>query len=373
MAETLDPFRYIGYLRERWKFIAASCGIAVALALAVSFAMTRQYTATARIVIEPPAGTDLRASVAVSPIYLESLRTYEQFASGDSLFQRAVEKFGLRSGPIESEKRRVLKVGLVRNTRILEISTTLPNPGKAQALAQYIAQATIDMNRSLAVDGDQDLVHAMVEQQQELRRRLDGIEAEWTQLLAHEPVEALRSENTNAAELRSALDQQLSDVQLEIADAAEREKSAPAAETAEVRRQETNAKARLEQLRGQRQTLDREAAEREKILSVRMAHRDRVEAERKAAQAQLIASENQLREARGGSAFRGERLKLIDPGIVPERPSSPNIPLNLAAAFLAGLVLPILWLTLRFGMAESAAAGSASARRGQMARVPYNE
>jgi uncharacterized protein involved in exopolysaccharide biosynthesis len=373
MAETLDPFRYIGYLRERWKFIAASCAIAVALALAVSLAMTRQYTATARIVIEPPAGTDLRASVAVSPIYLESLRTYEQFASGDSLFQKAMEKFGLRSGPIESQKRRVLKVGLVRNTRILEISATLPDPAKSQALAQYIAQATIDMNRALAIDGDQDLVRGLVEQQQELRRRLDGIDAELAQLLAKEPVEALQAESANAAKLRSALDQQLSDVQLEIADAAEREKSSPASETAEIRRQGTNAKARLEQLRGQRQTLDREAAEREKLLSVRLAHRERIEAERKAAQGQLVASENQLREARGGSAFRGERLKLIDPGIVPERPSSPNIPLNVAAAFLAGLVLPILWLTLRFGAAESAEARSATARRAQLARVPYNE
>jgi len=373
MAETLDPFRYIGYLRERWKYIAASCAIAVALALMVSLAMTRQYTATARIVIEPPAGTDLRAAVAVSPIYLESLRTYEQFASGDSLFQRAVEKFGLRSGPIESEKRRVLKVGLLRNTRILEISTTLPDPAKAQALAQYIAQATIDMNRALAVDGDQDLVHAMVDQQQELRRHLDSIDAEWAQLLAHEPIEALEAESTNASERRATLDQQVSDVQLEIADAAEREKSAPPSEIAEVRRQQANAKARLEQLRGQRLALEREAAEREKLLSIRTAHRDRLEAERRAAQAQLTASENQLREARGGSAFRGERLKLIDPGIVPERPSSPNIPLNAAAAFLAGLVLPIVWLTLRFGAAESAAARSANARRAQLARVPYNE
>ena len=56
----------------------------------------RQYTATARIVIEPPAGTDLRSAMAVSPIYLESLKTYEQFASGDSLFQKAIEQFDLR-------------------------------------------------------------------------------------------------------------------------------------------------------------------------------------------------------------------------------------------------------------------------------------
>ena len=56
--------------------------------------------------------------------------------------------------------------------------------------------------------------------------------------------------------------------------------------------------------------------------------------------------EARLRDARGESGFRGERLRILDPGIVPERPSSPNVPLNVAAALLAGLVLPILYLTL---------------------------
>jgi hypothetical protein len=31
---------------------------------------------------------------------------------------------------------------------------------------------------------------------------------------------------------------------------------------------------------------------------------------------------------------------------VPERPSSPNLPLNAAAAFLLGLILPVVWLTV---------------------------
>ena len=143
MPDSFDAFRYIGYMRSRWRWIAASCGIAVALALAVTLFQTRQYTATARIVIEPPAGSDLRSAMAVSPIYLESLKTYEQFASSDSLFRKALDQFDLRaslgSRPIESLKRSILKVGIVRNTRILEIAATLPDPRKAQALAHFMA------------------------------------------------------------------------------------------------------------------------------------------------------------------------------------------------------------------------------------------
>ena len=36
MNDSFDVIRYIGYLRGRWRSIAASAGIAVAIALAVS-------------------------------------------------------------------------------------------------------------------------------------------------------------------------------------------------------------------------------------------------------------------------------------------------------------------------------------------------
>jgi len=116
----------------------------VVLAVAGSLAMERQYTAVTQIVIEPPAGSDLRAAMTVSPIYLESLKTYEYFAAGDQLFQKAASQFNLRAHfgarPIESIKHRVLRVGIVRNTRILEIAVTLPDAAKALALARYLAR-----------------------------------------------------------------------------------------------------------------------------------------------------------------------------------------------------------------------------------------
>ena len=159
-----DAFRYFGYVRMRWRFVAASCLTAVVLATAVSLLLPRQYTATARILIESPAGADPRAAVAVSPIYLESLKTYEHFAGSDSLFQKAASRLQLRAllgnKPIESLKKSVLKVGLVHNTRILEVEATLPDAARAQALAQLLAEETVSMNRSLSSAGGQDLAMA---------------------------------------------------------------------------------------------------------------------------------------------------------------------------------------------------------------------
>jgi len=154
--------------------------------------------------------------------------------------------------------------------------------------------------------------------------------------------------------LRSKIEEQVQSVELEIADVAERAKNA--ADAGEMRQQESSARARLTEMRRQIQGLDRQGAERERLLATRQAHRDQLDAELKAGQETLAAMEKRLREARGETGFRGERLKMIDPGIVPERPSSPNLPLNVAAALLAGLVLPILYLTLEMSFQEKRAA-----------------
>ena len=175
MNETFDAYRYIGYLRSRWRWIAVSAALAVGLATAASLAMTPQYTATARLVIDPPAGADLRAAMAVSPIYLESLKTYEHLAASDSLFQKAAQQFGLVGHPIESVKRRVLQVQLVRNTRILEISVTLPDPKKAQALATFLAEGTVASNRQSVSESDQDLLRGIEQQAQRSPRAIEGV------------------------------------------------------------------------------------------------------------------------------------------------------------------------------------------------------
>jgi uncharacterized protein involved in exopolysaccharide biosynthesis len=363
MGEPLDVFRYMGYLRARWRWVALSAGAAVALAIVVSLLLPNQYTATSRLLIEPPAGTDLRSAMAVSPIYLESLKTYEQLASSDSLFQNAANKFGLGGTPIESLKKRVLKVQIVRNTRIMEIAVTLTDPKKAQALAQFLAESTVALNQSSVASSDQDLLRVFAEQEREARTRLTEVEKEWARTLSSEPTAGLLAELEQAAESRGKLQEQTQSVELEIADVGERMKQAAPAEQAELRKEDANARARLAEMRKQSQDAERRNAERERLLSERQAHRDKAEADRKTAQAALVAMEGRLRDARGESGYRGERLKIIDPGIVPQRPSSPNLPLNVAAALLAGLVLPILYLTLEMSYQEQRAASRRSALR----------
>jgi capsular polysaccharide biosynthesis protein len=357
--ETIDAFRYIGYLRTRWRLVGATCAIAVSLAAIASFVMQPQYTATARIVIEPPAGSDPRGSMAVSPIYLESLRTYEEFASSDSLFLQATERFGLRrmlgQRPIESLKKKVLNVDMVRNTRILEISATLPDARTAEALADFLANAAVALNRSTVSEGDEELLKGVDQADADARQRMQAIDMRWSELVSTEPIDDLQTAMEAAARLREDLQQQAVAAELEIADDTQRASKAAPADAVEIRRQQASAQARVDELHKRIEAADRLAAERQKVLAVRMAHHDSLAAERKEAEEALTAADARLRAARAESGYRGERLTVIDPGVVPERPSSPNWPLNLGAALLLGFVLPVVYLAFEMNYRDARA------------------
>jgi len=282
MPETLEMLRYIEHLRRRWRVIAVACGAAVGLALLVALLTTPRYTATARIFIEPPAGSDSRVAVAVSPIYLESLKSYEFLASGDGLFLDAVQHFKLpRSQSIAALKNSVLKVSIPRNTKVLEVSATLPDPVQAQALALYIANQTVKLALDITRDTERELVAEAQKQLEEARARVEHAERAWVQT-SEEP------------------------------------KSGSADRAVQV---------------------------------------GTAQAEREAARAAFDAAEKRLEDTRSSAGQRGEQLKVVDPGVVPERPSWPNIPLMLLAAFLLALVASLLYLTLElsFGFERSAA------------------
>ncbi|MGA2742582.1 MAG: hypothetical protein ABSG65_34730 [Bryobacteraceae bacterium] len=316
-AEPVNTYRYLSFLGSRWRFISASCAIAVSLALIVTLTRPNLYTATCRILIEPPAGTDIRSALGVSPIYLESLKTYEHFAGSDSLFLRALDKFQLRQRfpgrTIESLKAGILRVGMVRDTKILEIKVTLPDPRTAQALAQYLGEETVMLSRSVDQEADQDLSQAIEKQEAEAQARLDRSEAAWTNVITQQPIERLQREIQSGSELRSSLERQLP---------------------------------RTDTLREQLDQAERDLTAKEELLARRTAERDRVDAERTASQEAYATVETRLSQVRSDRGYRSERLKIVDPGIVPEQPSSPNVPLRLLAALLLGLVVPVVYMTL---------------------------
>lgn len=264
MAESPDVHEYLAHVRRRWRIVAAACAVAFAIALGVSLWMPAGYTATARILIEPPA---TGSAMAVSPIYLEMLKSYEHFALSDNLFHRALEKFELRKAhpgrSIESWKRAVLEVEMPRNTRILEISVNLPDPTKAQAMAQFLAEETVRATRAVNDEGEQESIVKM----------------------------------------------------------------------------EAQAKALDEELNRMGVTPEQ-----------RILRREARDVRRSGVEVAYDLIRQRLEEARAASGTRGERLRVVDPGIVPESPTSPKVRRNVFVAVLFAFAAALLYLTVQFAL-----------------------
>ncbi len=346
MYDSFDAFEYLEYLRRRWRVIAMAVGAAVLIALPVSLLLPKRYTATASIVIEPPGGNDVRVGTAVSAVYLESLKTYERFATSDSLFARAAAQFHLtRPGAsIESLKRAVLKVSKIRDTKILEISVTLADPQQAQGVAQFLANETVTMSRAENAASNSPFLQEAQKQAIEAHARLERAQKAFAAAVSAGPVESLQSEIDSAVALQGQLRQQLVDAQANVV---EYQSQAPGAGQF-AREQLQAAQARAALLDKRVQELSREIRQKSATLARRSAERDAVQTELDIAQTAYATDTARVREMRATAGTHAEQLRVIDPGIVPQRPSSPNIPLNVAAALLVALVASLVYLSVAF-------------------------
>ena len=309
------------------------------VSFAVSMLLPKRYTATANIVIEPPAGNDVRTATAVSPVYLESLRTYERFADSDTLFAGAVEHFHLATGRIESLKQQVLKVTKVRDTKILEISATLPEPVMAQQFVNYVAEETVKLSRGESAASDREVIGEAERQSTDAQQRLERAQQAWIANSAREPIGALQPRIEADEDLLEKIHQSLMDVRGDIAEY----------------QQKPDFAAQMPGLRARAAELEKRAAELEKGIeekssqaSRRNAERQTLDAEVKMAQTASESAAARLRDFRATAGTRGERLRVIDPGIVPQRPSSPNVALNVLAALLLTEIAMDAYFTITF-------------------------
>lgn len=354
--DSFDLASFLQYLYQRRTVTVIACVVAVAIAGAISFLLPKKYTATATILIEPPAGNDPRGATAVSPVYLESLKTYEHFASSDSLFQQALLHVQIRahnSGiAIEALKRRVLKVSKPKDTKILEIAATLEDRAKAQQFARYIAEQTVALNRSLDAASVRELEDGAQVLVRTARSRLENARQARELFTTHEPITALEAELTAATDLKSRLDRDLLDAQVGLAAYRARSLAQAAGSAGEdkagFRGEIAALEAEMSALQRQRQTLVHEIDADTALLEVRKHKRETLDKEVQTAQTEYDAAVTRNADIASSASFRGERLEIIDPGVVPERPSSPNIPLNLIVALLASGSASVMYLAARF-------------------------
>jgi uncharacterized protein involved in exopolysaccharide biosynthesis len=315
----------------------------------ISLLLPAKYTATARILIEPPGSSDPRAATAVSPVYLESLRTYEHFALSDSLFERAVNELEIRDPvdpePLSTLKKRILDVEIPVTTKILAIEVTLPDPKKAQELAAFIAAETVRLSQETNVESDRSQTESIERMRTEAQQRVQQIEKESLKVAEDTPAGGLAEELEALIEARGLVQRQ----RLTVRDLHGDSRATLETDNSESARQDArNAEARLELLEKEMVSLDQQITRKRLVLGTRGARREQIDAERQAAWKALEENESRLAQVRSAGGARGERLQVIDSGVVPEKPSSPNVPLNVLLAVILALLGSLLYVTLEF-------------------------
>jgi uncharacterized protein involved in exopolysaccharide biosynthesis len=326
------------YVRSRRRFLAIACVSAVLLAGVASMLLPKRYTATATLVVEPPAGMDPRSATALSPVYLESLKTYESLVSSDSLFLKALDHLGIRerfpSRSVESLKRSVLRVSKPVNTRVIEISATLDDPRAAQQLAAYIAEQasllnkTIDERSAAGTATEAEMAYGRAEERLRMQRKASD---EFVSAAA-----GLDVELSNLAELKYSVDRDRGEAKAELAG------SGTTADPAASR-------ARIAELDRQSADLTKQIESTGERLDRFRQRQDSLDAELKAARGSFEAARLKLDDLKSSAGFRGERLEVLDAGIVPQHPSFPNTPLNVVIALAISLIASLVYLAIGFG------------------------
>ena len=360
--EEFDGVQFAHYVRRRWAVIAISCGVAIALSTGVSLLLPKRYTATASILIEPPGGNDPRGATAVSSVYLESLKTYERFVSSDTAIATALRESGLQKKfegvSIDGIKRSVLKVSRPMSTKIVEISATLDDPNDAQKLAQHVAEQSVALNRKLDNESSEGLLVEVRKAMESAENRLRTAEQNRDQVARTEGVEVLQNEVTDTNALRLSIEQELGKTRAALADAEAEARTLqgsgePADRTMFTAREVDAMRARVASLEAQAAALAKRSADAATVLETRRQRREPLDNELHVARADYELATNKLADVQSSSAYRAERLEIMDPGVIPQHPSSPNIPLNVMLAALVSLVLSVGYLALSFGYSRA--------------------
>ncbi len=148
MARTFDLSDYLKFLARRRLLWVGGVAAASVIAGGVSLAAPTRYRATVAVVIIPPQGEGQYGLALASPAYLNSLRTYADFALSRELIEQAPAALNLPSlARLDLDD--VLTAEVPNGSRTLRISATLADPAAALRLARWTADRTVAKAKQL--------------------------------------------------------------------------------------------------------------------------------------------------------------------------------------------------------------------------------
>ena len=128
---------YIRILRRRWQLITASMLVAVAAAAGLSLLQTPQYAATAELFVSTTASDD--AAAYQGGLFSQArVTSYADLITGEEIASRVVEDPEI--GGTAQDLSEQLTSTVVPETVLFNITATDPDPGRAQLIANAVAE-----------------------------------------------------------------------------------------------------------------------------------------------------------------------------------------------------------------------------------------
>ncbi|HEX3748373.1 MAG TPA: hypothetical protein VHW09_30810 [Bryobacteraceae bacterium] len=339
------------YLLSRWRVLLLTVLAAGALACGISECLPPRYTAVSTVIIDPPGTNDPRASMVVNPTYLDSLRTFERFFTSDTLFAEAIRKFHLNVGrdDVDILRKRILKVGVEHDTRVLQVSATLPNPKDAIALVQFITRQSLAASRDEAEATDRDTLRNVTDEFDRAQARLQKAESDWQSVIAQGTPEALDHEVSAAVGLQYQVRQLGAQSAAQSAEFHARAEGSDPADRRSYSLYADAAAASASEYAKRQVQLDEELARERKRLAELTQKNGLASGELDAARKAFEAALARKRDFSALNGLRSEHMRVIDPGVEPTRQSSPDVLLNTVGAALLAGCLSLAWLAFLAG------------------------
>lgn len=332
------PLEFLSVLERRWKRIAAVAIGAAVLALAISLLLPKEYESTTLLLIQPAIGS----AAVMSPAYLDSLRSYEQFVESDGVLENLLRDTHLSeefSG--ERFRRSALRATLVKGTRILQVSVRLRDAQKAHEAALRLAQIAVDgntrINREEAArtrsGADQDAAEA--------HQAMTAAQAAIDKFRSGSREEQISREVEQQIERKVRYERELSDVELDVAEKEARAAALPA--ESGTRSEVAGLRARRDALRATVAALAKELEKSQAAYAAIQARHSALDGEFQAAEERFSALARRATETASSAAIRREELEIADPGTVPTQPAGPHPLQNSILAAMLGLLAALMY------------------------------
>ena len=117
-----------------------------------------------------------------------------------------------------------------------------------------------------------------------------------------------------------------------------------------IRREAAAARAKAEALKTREQTIESTLQLKGALLAKAKAAQAENDALVRSAEGTYDQLVRRVAELDAAVGTRSEQLRIVDPGTVPQKPSSPNLLLNCVAAFVSSLVIAAAVLCLTFSV-----------------------